>query len=392
VLSVGFVFLIAQLVGAGVLLNALTGIGFELSVLLTGGSMLLYVVFGGMLATTWVQIVKALILGATTLALTIWVCGRVGFNPLSVITGAADRHPAGEATFGPGVAGASPINVISGTLAFALGSAALPHILVRFFTVPDGDQARKSMGWTLAFVGIICIVTSVLGFGTRLVLGDGPAAAEATASGGTLAVPLMAQELGGGPGTAGGDLMLAFVTAVAFATILAVVAGLVISGSGAAAHDIWTMVVRRGQGSDREQALVARAAAAGLGVIGITLAILAGPGLNTAFLVGLALSVSAAGVFPALLLALSWRRFNTVGAVAGVATGLVASLIMIVLSPSVWPGPEADAPVQLNNPALVTVPLAFLACWIGTLAGGHRVERRSFAELLFRSETGWSPT
>ena len=250
-LFVGLIFLVSQLVGAGILLGALAGTSFTLSVLITGAFMLLYVVFGGMLATTWVQIIKAGLLLACGIGLTAWALGKVGFDPTALITGAADRHPAGRAILGPGLAGTSGLNVVSGALAFTLGSAALPHILVRFFTVPDAAAARRSMGWAIALIGGFFVLLCLLGFATRYVLATGPLALVATKSGGNLAVPLMAEVLGGGPGTAGGDLLLAVVSAVAFATILAVVSGLVVSASGAVAHDLWTQIVRRGRASDR---------------------------------------------------------------------------------------------------------------------------------------------
>jgi cation/acetate symporter len=390
-LFVGLLFLVAQLVGAGIVLGALAGTSYSLSVLITGVFMTVYVVFGGMLATTWVQIIKAALLLVCGIGLTAWVTGRAGFDPTAVITGAADRHPAGDAVLSPGLAGTSGPNVISGALAFTLGSAALPHILVRFFTVPDGAAARRSMGWAIGLIGGFFALLVLLGFATRYVLGTGPEAAIATKSGGNLAVPLMAEVLGGGPGTTAGDLLLAVVSAVAFATILAVVSGVVISASGAVAHDLWTQLGRRGRASDREEALVARAGAAVIGVVAIVLAILAGSGFNVAFLVGLALSVSAAANFPALLLSFTWRRFTTAGAVAGVAVGLLASLICIVLSPPVWPGPDGDgSPLALTNPTVIAVPLGFAACWMGTMLSSPR-ERTAhgYAEMLFRSLTGY---
>jgi cation/acetate symporter len=390
-LFVGLIFLISQLVGAGVLLGALAGTSFTLSVAITGVFMVLYVVFGGMLATTWVQIIKAGLLVICGAGLTLWVLGKVGFDPTALFTGAAARHPAGDAILRPGLGTTSGANTISGALAFTLGSAALPHILVRFFTVPDAAAARRSMGWAIGLIGGFFAILSLLGFGARYVLGTGPEALLATKSGGNLAVPLMAEVLGGGKGTVAGDLLLAAVSAVAFATILAVVSGLVISASGAVAHDLWTHIVRRGAASDREEAVAARLGAGAIAIVAVVLSILAGAGFNVAFLVGLALSVSAAANFPALLLAFTWRRFNTTGAVAGVAVGLLSSATLIVLSPPVWPGPDSHgSPLSLTNPTIIAVPLGFLACWIGTLVGRRdAASRHGFAELLFRSETGY---
>jgi cation/acetate symporter len=361
----------------------------------TGLFMLLYVGFGGMLATTWVQIIKAGLMVVCGAGLTLWVLGKAGWDPTALFTGAAARHPAGAAILRPGLGTTSGANTISGALAFTLGSAALPHILVRFFTVPDAAAARRSMGWAVGLIGGFFAILSLLGFGARYVLGaTSPEALLATKSGGNLAVPLMAEVLGGGRGTFGGDLLLAIVSAAAFATILAVVSGLVISASGAVAHDLWTRIVRRGRVTDRESTLAARAGAGVIAVVAVVLSVLAGQGFNVAFLVGLALSVSAAANVPALLLAFTWRRFNTTGAVAGVAVGLLSSLTLIVLSPPVWPGPDSHgSPLSLTNPTIIAVPLGFLACWLGTLAGGRetaQADRPGYAEMLFRSETGYA--
>ena len=217
----------------------------------------------------------------------------------------------------------------------------------------------------------------------------GSAGEEAAGSGGNLAAPLLAQALGGGEGTVGGDVLLAFIAAVAFATILAVVAGLVISASGAVAHDVWSNVVRHDRDSEHEEILVARIAALGIGAIAIAIAIIGGSGLNVSFMVGLAFAVAASANFPALLLALTWRRFNTTGAVAGVLVGVVSSIGLVILSPGVWPGPDSEgSPFPLANPGIVSIPLGFLGCWLGTVLSRERRAQRTFHELYVRSETG----
>jgi cation/acetate symporter len=386
-LTIALVYLVAQLVGAGVLIQALAGISFPLAVVITGTFMLVYVIFGGMLATTWVQIIKAGLLMTAGIALTVWVLAKMSMSPIELFNRAASEHPEGDAYLGPGVAGLSAADTISISLAFIIGTAALPHILIRFFTVPDAEAARRSMGWAVALIGSFFVFTSFIGFGARALLGSG--AEEAVGAGGNLAAPLLAQELAGGEGTVGGDLFLAFVSAVAFATILAVVAGLVISASGAMAHDVWSNIVRRGIDSEHEEPRIARIAAAVIGAIAITLAVLAGSGFNVAFLVALALSVAASANFPALVLALTWRRFNTVGAVTGILTGLVASVVLILLSPPVWPGPDSEgSPFPVDYPTIVALPLGFIACWLGTLLSPADVGERSFTEFRFRSETG----
>jgi Na+(H+)/acetate symporter ActP len=209
--------------------------------------------------------------------------------------------------------------------------------------------------------------------------------------GGNLAAPLLAEEVGGGAGTVGGDLFLAIIAAVAFATILAVVAGLVISASGAVAHDVWSNIVRRGRDSEHEEVHVARIAAFVIGAIAIAIAVIGGEGLNVSFMVGLAFAVAASANFPALLLALTWRRFNTTGAITGVVFGVVSSIALIIVSPNVWPGPDSEgSPIgwTLANPGIVSIPLGFLGCWLGTMLTTERGAARTFSELHVRSETG----
>jgi cation/acetate symporter len=385
-LAVSFVYLIAQMVGAGVLLQALAGIDFSLSVLLTGTFMLVYVVFGGMLATTWVQIIKAGMLMAAGTVLTVLVLSKTGFDPIELFDRAAANHETSEGYLAGGLQHPSSINAISFGIALLLGTAGLPHLLMRFFTVPDAKAARGSIGWAVLLIGAFFIMTMLVGVGARAILG--PGAVEASA-GGNLATPLLAEELGGGAGTVGGDLFLAIISAVAFATILAVVAGLVIAASGAVAHDVWTSVVRRGEADEREEVRVARAAAVGLGVLAIVASILAGQAFNVSILVGLAFAVAASANLPALLMALFWPRFNTTGAVAGVLGGLLVSLLIIVLSPPVWPGPDgAGSPIALTNPAIVSIPAGFLCCWLGTMLSRERGAERTYHELHVRAETG----
>jgi cation/acetate symporter len=275
-------------------------------------------------------------------------------------------------------------------LALVLGTAGLPHILMRFFTVPDAKAARSSVVWAMVLIGAFYVMTTFLGFGARAVLGTAGEAGAGT--GGNLAAPLLAEELGGGAGTVGGDLFLAIIAAVAFATILAVVAGLVISASGAVAHDVWSKIVRNGEDSEKEEVYVARIAALGIGVIAIAVAVIGGAGLNISFMVGLAFAVAASANFPALLLALTWRRFNTTGAVTGVLVGVFSSIFLVIVSPGVWPGPDAEgSPIgwTLANPGILSIPLGFIGCWVGTVLSteGSRAAR-SFDELYVRSETG----
>jgi cation/acetate symporter len=382
---VGF-YLVAQMIAAGALFEALAGITFPVAVVATGVFMLAYVIFGGMLATTWVQIVKAALLMAGVIVLTVLVLNRVSWNPFAVMDEATRHTKDGDAFLGPGLFFAKPLDTVSTGVAFLLGTAGLPHILMRFFTVPDAKAARRSVGWAVGVIGVFYLLVSIIGFGARDILGQ--AGEKAVGDGGNLAAPLVAQELGGGPGTFGGDVFLAVISAIAFATILAVVAGLVISASGAVAHDVWTNVVRHGEGDEREEVRIGRIAAVSVAAVAMALAILAGKGFNIQFLVSLTFAVAASANFPSLLLALTWPRFNTTGALVGVGTGLVAALGLIILSPTVWPGPDSEgSPFPLTNPAIVSIPLGFLGCWVGTMVGA-REPRERFTELHARAETG----
>jgi cation/acetate symporter len=380
-------YLIAQLVGAGVLIRALTGLEFAPAVVLTGIAMLAYVVLGGMLATTWVQIVKAVLLLMVGAAMCIAILWQFQFNVLEMFDTAASRHPLGSKYLGPGGSNPNPLNTLSAAVAYAVGTAALPHILIRFFTVPDSHAARRSVGWAVGIIGVFFVMTSIIGYGARALL---PSGSEEATAGGNLTAPLLAQHLGGGEGTFGGDVFISLVSAVAFATILAVVAGLLLSASGAVSHDLWFNVIKPdATAQQREGTGVARAAALGVGVVAIALTIALGDSVNVALLVGLALSIAASANFPALVLCLSWRRFNTTGAVVGILGGLVASVALIVLGPQVWPGGPDAAPFPLTFPVLISIPAGFLFCWLGTVLSRRDPENEStYIELLVRSQTG----
>ncbi len=386
-LNVAAFYLIAQMVGAGVLIQALVGIDFALAVVITGVFMLCYVIFGGMIATTWVQIIKAVLLMTGIVAMSILVLTRTSFNPIELFNQAEAKGRAEGSTFslGPGTFLKNPIDTVSLGLALVLGTAGLPHILMRFFTVPNAKAARSSVVTAMFIIGFFYLLTTVIGFGARAILGQG--GVEAAGKGGNLAAPNLAAELGG-------DLFLAIIVGIAFATILAVVAGLVLSASGAVAHDVWSSVIRKGKDSEREEVLVAKIAAAAIGGIAILVAVIGGAGLNVSFMVGLAFAIAASANFPALLLALSWRRFNTTGAVTGVLFGIVSALGLIIISPIVHGGPPG-APntgvfdwYDLNNPGLISIPMGFLGCFLGTVLSKERGAERSFHELRVRSETG----
>ncbi len=386
-LAVAGFYLIAQMVGAGVLIEALVGISFELSVLITGAFMLIYVIAGGMLATTWVQIIKAVLLMVAATVLSVFVLVEIGGNPVDLFNDAKAESPDGQAYLEPGLFLDKPLDTVSLGLGLVLGTAGLPHILMRFFTVPDAKAARSSVVWAVGLIGVFYVMTTMLGFGGRAILGEG--AKEAVgAENGNLTAPLLAENLGGGAGTFGGDFFLAVIAAVAFATILAVVAGLVISASGAVAHDVYSNIMRKGQDSEKEEVLVARFAAVAIGAIAILIAVLGGQDLNVSYMVGLAFAVAASANFPALLLALTWRRFNTTGAVAGVLVGVTTSILLVLIGPQ-GPMGEEDAIFTLANPGIVSIPLGFLACYLGTILSKEEGKaERGFDELYVRSETG----
>ncbi len=382
-LAVVAFYLIAQMVGAGVLIEALVGIDFSLAVVLTGAFMVIYIIAGGMLATSWVQIIKAFMLMSAAVVMTVWVMTKTSANPIELFKDARSQSPEGQKYLEPGLFLTTPLDTVSLGLGLVLGTAGLPHILMRFFTVPNAKAARGSVMWAIVLIGAFYLMTTFLGFGARALLG--PAGEEAAGTGGNLALPNLADELGG-------ELFLAIISGVAFATILAVVAGLVISASGAVAHDIWSNVVRAGRESEKEEVWVAKIAAAAIGAIAIIVAVIGGSGLNVSFMVGLAFAVAASANFPALLLALSWRRFNTTGAIVGVLTGVFSSILLVVISPKVWPGADSEGGAlgfyDLANPGIVSIPLGFIGCWVGTMLAREPAAERMFDELYVRSETG----
>jgi cation/acetate symporter len=390
-LAVVSVYLVAQMVGAGVLIEALTGLTFTPSVILVGAFMMIYVIFGGMIATTWVQIIKAGLLMLAGIVLVVWVLAEFGFNLSQLFDTAASEHAEGAAIFEGGLQFDSKLDLISFGIAFLLGTAGLPHILMRFFTVPDARAARGSVAWAIVLIGAFYIIVMLVGTGARAILGRGSEGAVGET--GNLALPLLAEELGGGAGSAGGDIFLAVISAVALATILAVVAGLVIAASGAVAHDLWSNVVRSGRDSEREEVYVAKIAAAAMGVLAIGVSIAGGSGFNVSVLVALAFTIASSATLPALLFALYWRRFNTTGAVVGMSVGLLASLVLILFSAPVWPGPDSEGSplgsLALDVPAIFSVPIGFLACWLGTLATREPEAERRFDELNVRAQTGY---
>jgi cation/acetate symporter len=354
---------------------------------ITAVLMVIYVFFGGMRATTWVQVIKAGLLLGFGILLTLLVLAKGGFDLFGLISEAGEKAGDEAPYLGPGGLFANPFDAVSVVVAYALGTAAMPHILMRFFTVTDSEQARGSAQWSLLIIGAFFVMVTILGFGARALL---PASAlEAVGSAGNLTAPILAETLGGGDGSLGGDLLLALISAVTFATILAVVTGLVMSASGAVAHDLYNNVLRNGRARDREVVRVAQVTAVVVSVAGAVFTIAAGAGFNITFLVALVFAIAASANLPALVLSLSWERFNTAGAITGIAFGLVSSVALIGLSPPIWPGPDSEgAPFALSNPAIVSVPIGFVGCWLGTMLSSRTVGEHSFLELQVRSQTG----
>ncbi len=405
---VSIFYLLAQMVGAGALVALLLGVDSDAAKNLTiagvGILMIVYVVFGGMKGTTWVQIVKAVLLMFGTILISVLVLAKFGFNLSDLLGTAADNSGQGSKFLEPGLKyGAtttSKIDFLSLGIALVLGTAGLPHILVRFYTVPTAKQARKSVLWAIGIIGSFYLLTLILGFGAAaLVTGD--AKDRIVESGGNLASPLLAEAVGGGAGTTGGAILLALISAVAFATILAVVAGLTLTSASSVAHDLYASVWKKGQVTGKDEVRVARIAAFVIGGVAIALAI-PGQSLNVAFLVALAFAVAASANLPALLYNLFWKRFNTRGAVWSIYGGLVSSVGLVIFSPivsgkvdpktgdnlSLLPASVDISWFPLENPGLVSIPLGFLLGWLGTITSKERTSEERYPELDVRSLTG----
>jgi len=367
--------------------------------------MVFYVTVGGMKGTTWVQIVKAVLLMVGTILITFLVLKDFGFNISEMLGTAATNSGKGQAFLEPGLTyGAdttSKINFLSLGIALVLGTAGLPHILIRFYTVPTARQARTSVLWAITLIGAFYLMTLVLGFGAAALLSE-DSYSEVSASGGNLASPLLAEAVGGGPGTTGGAVLLALIAAVAFATILAVVAGLTLTSASSVAHDLYASVLKRGEVSEKAEVRVARVAAFVIGGIAILLAIPA-KSLNIAFLVALAFAVAASANLPALLYNLFWRRFNTRGAVWSIYAGLISSVVLVFFSPVVsgkGADPETGKSLSLfgvgtdfhwfplENPGIVSIPLGFFFGWLGAVTSRDREAEERYDELEVRALTG----
>jgi cation/acetate symporter len=423
-ITVSIFYLLAQMVGAGALVALLLGIkegqtflgltagqAKVATIVLVGALMIIYVTVGGMKGTTWVQIVKAALLMTGAALMTVLVLAKFHFNISEMLNAAAAKSGKGADFLEPGLRYGKDVpgdatktlinklDLISLGLALVLGTAGLPHILIRFYTVPNARAARKSVNWAIGLIGTFYLMTLALGFGAAALVGSKAIIAQDKA--GNTAAPQLAEALGKDiGGDAGGATLLAVIAAVAFATILAVVAGLTLASSSSVAHDFYANVVKDGQASERDEVRVAKIAAFGIGGIAIVLSIFA-QSLNVAFLVALAFAIAASANLPAILLSLFWKRFNTAGAVAGIYGGVLSAVLLVFFSPVVSGkvDPVTGASLSLfgkgtdfhwfplENPGLVSIPIGFLCAIIGTLASKERNDAK-FAELEVRSLTG----
>jgi cation/acetate symporter len=390
-LTVVCFYLVVQMVGAGQLIQLLFGLPYNYAVIAVGLLMAVYVTFGGMVATTWVQIIKAglLLLGGTLLAFL--ALSKFGFSFDLLFEKAVAAHHDGERILLPSKLVADPLSLISLSLGLVFGTAGLPHILMRFFTVPDAKQARKSVFVATGFIGFFYLIVAVLGLAAIVIVGQDPAYYESGIVGGKL--------IGGGnmpvmhlAKAVGGDLLLGFISAVAFATILAVVSGLTMAGTSAISHDLYVMVIRKGRADAGDERRVSRIASVGIGIVAVVLGILF-KDQNIAFLVALTFGVAASVNFPILVLSMYWKGLTTRGALIGGVAGLVSAVSLVILSPAVWVkvlgNPEAIFPY--DYPAIISMNVAFFFTWLGSVTDrshGAALERARFDDQLIRARTG----
>lgn len=398
-------YLIAQMVGAGQLIKLLFGLDYWIAVVIVGGLMMIYVLFGGMTATTWVQIIKACLLLGGASFMAFMVMSSFGFSferlfaesvrikaDLAATDGktAEEAAAAGQSIMGPGNFVKDPISAISFGMALMFGTAGLPHILMRFFTVPSAKEARKSVMWATVWIGYFYMLTFIIGFGAITFVLTNPSFLDpegALIGGNNMAAVHLANAVGG-------NIFLGFISAVAFATILAVVAGLTLSGASAVSHDLYSTVIKKGQADSAAELRVSRITTLALGVVAVILGI-AFEKQNIAFMVSLAFAVAASANFPVLFLSLLWGGMTTRGAVIGGLLGLISSVTLTVLSPSVWEAtlgnPAGSAPFPYTSPALFSMTLAFLGIWFFSITDRSRraaIDRAGFLPQQIRSETG----
>jgi cation/acetate symporter len=386
-LCVVSLYLIAQMVGSGKLIQLLFGLPYNYAVVLVGILMVIYVTKGGMLATTWVQIIKAVLLLSGASFMAFMVMKHVGFSPSELFKQAIDVHPKGAAIMAPGGLVSDPISAISLGIALMFGTAGLPHILMRFFTVADAREARKSVFFATGFIGYFYVLTFIIGFGAILLVSTNPEFMDAKGAlmgGSNMAAIHLSKAVGG-------DLFLGFISAVAFATILAVVSGLALAGASAVSHDLYANVFKP-DATDEQEVRVSKMTTVILGVVAIALGILFEK-QNIAFMVGLAFAIAASANFPVLFLSMYWQKLTTRGAMIGGWMGLTTSVVLVILSPVVWVDimGNASAIFPYKYPALFSVLVAFIGIWYFSITDKSKegeAERARFADQFVRSHTG----
>jgi cation/acetate symporter len=401
-------YLIAQMVGAGKLIQLLFGLDYWMAVVIVGVLMMVYVIFGGMTATTWVQIIKAVLLlcGATFMAGA--ALYHFGFSPEEMFRQAVETHPKAGAIMAPGSLVKDPINAISLGLALMFGTAGLPHILMRFFTVPDAKEARKSVFYATGFIGYFYILTFIIGFAAIVLLAQHPEffKSAALAADGSVIKDQLVSGVNGGTNmvairlaeAVGGNLFLGFISAVAFATILAVVSGLTLAGASAISHDLYANVIARGRSNETTEIRVSKFATFGLGLVAIGLGI-AFESQNVAFMVGLAFAIAASANFPVLVASIFWSRMTTRGALIGGFAGLISAVALTILSKAVWGdvlghvGADGKSVglIMLDNPAIISIPVSFVCIWLFSILDSSersKIDRAAYDAQRVRCETG----
>jgi len=401
-------YLIAQMVGAGKLIELLFGLEYWIAVVVVGVLMMIYVIFGGMTATTWVQIIKAVLLLAGATFMAVAALATFGYSPEEMFRQAVAIHPKADAIMGPGTLVKDPFNAISLGLALMFGTAGLPHILMRFFTVPNAKEARKSVFYATGFIGYFYILTFIIGFAAIVLLAKNPEFFKA----GTLVDGVITDVKGINGGTnmvaihlakaVGGNLFLGFISAVAFATILAVVSGLTLAGASAISHDLYASVIARGRANENTELKVSKVATFILGVVAIALGI-AFESQNVAFMVGLAFAIAASANFPVLVASIFWGKMTTRGAFIGGFAGLITAVTLTILSKAVWGdvlghavmGADGKAVpvglISLDNPAIISIPVAFFCIWLFSILDNSKqakAERALYEAQKVRCETG----
>ncbi|HVT19132.1 MAG TPA: sodium/solute symporter [Thermoanaerobaculia bacterium] len=363
-------YTIAQMVGAGNLIMLMFGIPYLVAVLIVGALMLVFVLFGGMIATTWVQTVKTVLLLGGVSVLMLMALAQFGFSPGALYAAVADKF--GQTALEPGGLVTSSWEAVSLGLALMFGLLGMPHILMRLLTVPDARSAGKSVLWATGFVGYFYLVIPIVGFAASVLVGRD--VISTIDRGGNMGAPLLAELLGGTP-------FLGFIAAVAFATILAVVSGLTLAGASSMSHDIYLNVVKRGAATEQEQVWVAKISAVIFGILAVLLGVLF-KGQNVAFMVGLSFAVACSANFPALLLSIVWKKLTTAGAVASILIGAFLSILLIILSPTVWVDvlKNKEALFPMRNPAIVSMPASFIVAWLVSLATSEASAEAKFED------------